>query len=195
MNKAVYNAIYRTSPATQGLLNKEEKGESHLPSFTQHTLYFSQMFPYSKFAFPYLQLGLPLLQLPGEPPVGSKLQKEQIWVGTGMRGRGQGGLQASPISTFCCQGAHEVDQQQIISGAKQCSRHLNKKLDCHSVFFSRANSINTDYISKNIALSIFGNEAPKAALSNYNIQCLRPQLPGDHISLIESSRLTSTWGV
>ena len=40
--------------------------------------------------------------------------------------------------------------------------------------------MSVDQIPKNIALSIFGNDVPKAALSKYGI------------SLIESSRLTST---
>ena len=94
----------------------------------------------------------------------------------------------SPLSTFICQlstvyegfpvinpqGAQEVDQQWISSGAKQCSRHLNKKkLDCHSVSFgSDLNKHWSDF--QKIALSIFGDEAPKAALSKYSIQCLRP---------------------
>ena len=67
-----------------------------------------------------------------------------------------------------------VDQQWIISGAKQYSRHLNKKNWTAIKFLFGANQINVDQISKNIALSDFGNEAPKAALSNYSNQYLRP---------------------
>ena len=71
------------------------------------------------------------------------------------------------------QGAQEVDQQWIISGAKQCSHHPNKKIGLPFSFFFGANYINVEKISKNIAISIFGNEAPKATLTNYSIQCLR----------------------
>ena len=77
------------------------------------------------------------------------------------------------IFTLYCQGAWEVDQQRIISGIKQCSRHLNKKIGLPISFFLEQTKKNIDQIPKNITHFIFGNEAPKAALSNYSVQYLR----------------------
>ena len=69
------------------------------------------------------------------------------------------------------QGAWEVDQQWIISGLKQCSQHL-KKIGLPISFFLEQTKKNIDQIPKNITHFIFGNEAPKAALSNYSTQYL-----------------------
>ena len=65
-----------------------------------------------------------------------------------------------PLFAFT-KGAQELDQQWINSGWKQCS--------CHPDIFFIANQFligwnlrNVDQIPKSIALSIYGNEAPKA---------------------------------
>ena len=39
------------------------------------------------------------------------------------------------ITLTCLQGAQEVDQQWINSGAKQCSQHLNNKISFPICFF------------------------------------------------------------
>ena len=67
-------------------------------------------------------------------------------------------------------GAWEVDQQWIISGAKQCYQHLNKKNGLKISFFLEQTEKNTDLIPKKVTHFIFGNETYKATLSNYNIQ-------------------------
>ena len=47
-------------------------------------------------------------------------------------------------------GAWEVDQQRIISGAKQCSRHLNKKIGLPISLFLEQAKKNIVQIPKNI---------------------------------------------
>ena len=70
--------------------------------------------------------------------------------------------------------SHFYLEKWHITIATRIPRHLNKKNWTALHFLFGANKIKIDQISKNIALSIFGNEAPKAALYNYRIQCLRP---------------------
>ena len=82
-------------------------------------------------------------------------------------------LGVCPTTYWILKGAWEVDQQWIISGVKQCSRHLNKKIGLPIKFFLEQTKKNIDQIPKKITHFIFGNEAPKAALSNYSIQYLR----------------------
>ena len=74
---------------------------------------------------------------------------------------------------YLAQGAWEVDQQWIISGVKQCSRHLTKKIGLPISFFLEQTKRTLIRFPTNITNFIFGNEAPKAALSNYSIQYLR----------------------
>ena len=56
---------------------------------------------------------------------------------------------------------------------------LTKKFGTANQFLFGRNQINVDQILKNIALSIFENEAPEAALSNYRIHCLRSSSQGN----------------
>ena len=65
------------------------------------------------------------------------------------------------------QGAQQLDQQWINSGWKQSSRHLNKKFGLPISFFLDETKKYIEQIPKNIALTIFENEAPKAALSMF----------------------------
>ena len=67
------------------------------------------------------------------------------------------------------QGAWEVDQQWIVSGVKQCSRHLNKKISLPINLFLEQTKSNIDQIPKNITYLFFWKLSPKVALSNYGI--------------------------
>ena len=77
------------------------------------------------------------------------------------------------IDTDTDKGAQEVDQQWIISGAKQCFRHLKKQKNCLPISFFLEQKKNIDQIPKNITHLIVGHEAPKSALSNFCIRYLR----------------------
>ena len=68
------------------------------------------------------------------------------------------------------QGAQEMDQQWINSGAKQCSHYIIKKISLPICLFLEQTKWTLIRFLKKMTPFIFRNEAPKAALSKYGIR-------------------------